>query len=281
MQEFYETLICNNNNGEKILMSKALLFLKSTYFWVGTSILLSGLLLGIYSQNNSILALLFLTDKNVFNVNILIGMTGIYSFVYTIYLNKRKEEIEVSNKPRIARNNELFNDIVHYIVLSTNICTDINRTIGDQLYRYYDKKTVDQKEKLGEEIDTMYLEFKDLRDKIILLISIYSDKDNTTLKLDLDNMHEKVKDSIKIYRTCQDKLYEIYSKRHSMKERPRKLKNMLVPDSNRPKNFISSEVRNMYNDQFKIERSQIYTLRKEVRKSAVKYFDAQSQNNYF
>lgn len=256
-------------------------FFRSKYFWVGLSVLLGGFLMGVFSEHSSLLALIFLTDKGVFNFNVLIGITGIYSFVYTIYLNARKEEMEVKIKPRLKNNHELFKNITHFIVLSTNLTTDINRTIGDQLYDAYNPVIIDQKNKLDEEISAMYSEFKDIREKIILNISIYSANEKFELTSNLDKIHENIKDSMTIYNNCKKILDNIQDKRESMEFKIPDGDYSFVPDVENPTKYVNKEVLKIFKNEFKKHLKNSYNFRKDARESLIDYFSEQEKNNFF
>lgn len=231
---------------------------------------------------------LFFTEKGEFNMGVVVGLTAVYTLAYTAHENKRKEEIEIIHKPRIARNSELLNDMTRYLVLSTNITTNINITLGDQLYNYYADETQSKKKTLSDEISESYKEFKILRDKLLLLVRLTKDADlapacshEPTLEKYVESLHDNIKQSVSEYHLIQNRLANTYSKRESMTENPSCIAAELSSDPGKPGNYIHTESKNAFVNNFKPLHNAAYNHRSNIRDLVALHLTSQQEKNFF
>jgi len=265
------------------MKNKFISFFKSTTFWFTTSLLEAIFLMINIINRNDVLKPIFFQKNGSFNVSIIVGVTGVYTLVYSIYLNAHKEEIEIINKPKIKKNNELLDDLNRLIVLSINISTNINKIVGNNLYRYYDQDVKDDSIIKKSQISEDYNEFKNLRYKIrsIILINSRNTKIDNDLLNEVEGLHEKVKNIVTQYQNNMQIIEKVYGKKSNMKSHRFSMRDELVRDKNNLKNYVSREVEENRKYNIKPLVHDIYNQRKKVRDDMIDYFKKQSEQSFF
>ncbi|EKQ03258.1 hypothetical protein LCA32G_1386 [Lacticaseibacillus paracasei] len=236
-------------------------FLKDRRFWIATSLVLLGIIVGLIGKNNTLLLSLFLDKSGQFQWTVLAGITAVYSFIYTVYLNAHKDKINLIVKPKVEHDEKILERIGDYLSISTEIMSDINITVGDQIYRFHEEYVESSSSAINDRISTNYSVFLNIREQLELEVRTYSDEDE--LLREIENLHEGVKRCMKFYKISVSKLRFIEGKRKTMREVPDDLKNELMEDPHQKGIFVSKQVRTNFNDEFKTDRHEVYKTRKK------------------
>ncbi|WP_369901322.1 hypothetical protein [Lactiplantibacillus plantarum] len=254
-------------------------FIESVYFWFITTMILLGIIIGIKSSGTNIFTTTFITETGKFNWTALAGIVAAYSFIYTVYLNKHKEKVELVIKPKIERNKEMLNDISIYLVLTTDIITDINLISGEMLYRSYSIETEKTVPEWQNDLSEKYNKLKVLRDKLLLSFSMHElNEEGRALKKDVDDLHENIKNAMSVYRKIVSELQLISSKRHSMDEINDNLKDKLIQDPENPSCYVDKAARSLIKNEFKPISTKAYHNRVTMREHTAEYFKLQSKS---
>lgn len=246
-------------------------FLCSQSFWFATTLILIGVVLTLFGEHNQFISKVFLNKDGRFEWTVLAGITAVYSFIYSIYLNSHKEKVEIVLKPEIERDQMISDLLSNYLALSTRLATDINKAIGDKLYRFHDPDVQLSSRKLDELIQDNYPKFLLTREK--LQLEIKPDSDSQKILAKVNELHTNVEACLKSYNRCISKLDMIESQRESSAEVPDDLKSEFIMDPGRPGVYISNRVKDMFNDVSKPARISTYNTRKELRTLATEYLD--------
>lgn len=229
------------------------------------------MVLTFFGDHNQLIAKVFLNENGRFQWAMLAGVTAVYSFIYSIYLNAHKEKVEIILKPEIKRDQMISDLLSNYLVLSTQLATDINNAIGNQLYRYHEPNVRESSRQLDERIQANYPEFLLNREK--LQLEIKASPDSQQILSQVDELHTHVQACLKSYNLCLSKLNKIETERENGHDVPETLETELMQDPERDGIYISRTVRDMFNTGFKPERVNTYSARKRLRTLATEYLD--------
>ncbi|TLQ03513.1 hypothetical protein FEZ51_08945 [Pediococcus stilesii] len=252
-------------------MKKSLInFLKEKYFWIALCLVLTGIIVGLAGNDIRILRTLFFNKDGVFNWTILVGITGIYSFIFTVYLNAHRDDVELVVKPKIEHNKSMVSNLSDMLVYSANLGTMINVVVGDLLYAYYDINTKNERERYATKITEGYTDFLNVAESLLFEIDVYSD--STNLGPEIEKLRDNIQIIMRLYNNAVSRLDELGGKRKSMNDDNKKVKNLLIEDPENPGVFVSKEVREMKNNRLRPTIHELYIERKEIRKIARMYF---------
>lgn len=168
-------------------------FFRSSYFWIGISLIEFGVLLGFYTGGGKGKFLHTFIDKNGdFQWICITSIMGILTFVFTLYNNAQSNNVKIVTANRIKRNDINRDNIANYIAAVTEFASLIRRssyrlTNKEQMHDYLiGEEFVKEKERWGE----IYEDIRRIKETLLLS---FSPKEKGIIRL-IEAVHDDCKD---------------------------------------------------------------------------------------
>jgi hypothetical protein len=244
------------------------MYIKSTVFWIATSFLLGGILIGIatYSAKINFLEFLFFTDSRHFSWIFLTSVVAIYSFFFSVYTNAKKYNIEIVTKTKTQKLDGLEEQSTLFLATSTALTNLIYELVGDSLYRFAEVE--DERKEMQKTISDKYNELRRLREWELIAFDQMNDAEN--VKNSMENYYEIIKNGMSSYKKCMQNIKNCEQRRNGETEQLEK--NVLFcKDPYDQSRYISKDGLRQYNDTIKFFNHSSYQARKMFRQNISEY----------
>ncbi|WP_281165196.1 hypothetical protein [Liquorilactobacillus sicerae] len=242
------------------------IYIKSTIFWIATSFLLCGILIGsiTYSAKINLLEFLFFTDSRHFSWIFLTSVVAIYSFFFSVYTNAKKYNIEIITKTKTQKLDALEEQSTLFLATSTSLTNLIYEVVGDSLYDFAEVK--DEDKEMQKTISDKYNELRRLRECELLAFDQMNDAEN--VKNSMENYYDIVKSGMSSYKKC---LRTIKNCEQTRDKKPLIINALFCKDPYNQSKYISKDGLRQYNDTIKNFNHSSYQARKIFRQNISEY----------